>query len=381
MKRIYLDNNSTTKIDERVFEAMLPFLTEHYGNPSSTEHAFGWKANDSVNVSREHISDLINCSPNEIIFTSGATESNNISILGVLERYKNQKKHAITVNTEHKSILDIFNYIEKNNTSTTYLDVQKNGIIDINQLEDSINDTTRLISVMLANNEIGVLQPIHKISQICRKQGIIFHVDAAQALGKIHINLNETKIDLMSFSSHKIYGPKGIGCIYLNRETMKNKIAPIIFGGDHERGLRPGTLSLHNIVGFGKACRISKKDIDKDINKINELRDLMIANLMTHLPDMRINGDVSKRISGNLNVSFPGLVEKTLLKNLKKIAVSSGSACTSASPTPSHVLKAIGLDDSLIDSTIRIGIGRFNTEKEIKEASKYIIKIITKLKN
>ena len=360
---------------------MLPFLTEYYGNPSSTEHVFGWEANDSVNISREQISRLINCSPNEIIFTSGATESNNISILGVLEKYKNKKNHAVTVKTEHKSILDIFNYIEKENTSVTYLDVQKNGIININQLEDSINNQTKLVSVMLANNEIGVLQPIEDISKICQSKDIIFHVDAAQGLGKVNIDLKKIKIHLMSFSAHKIYGPKGVGCIYLNREMMRNKISPVLFGGGHERGFRPGTLSLHNIVGFGEACKISKSNLNLDMEKITQLSDLMITNLTVACPEMTINGDVSKRIPGNLNLSFPSLDEGTLLKNLKEIAVSSGSACTSATPSPSHVLKAIGLNDSLINSTIRIGIGKFNTKQDIENASKHIIDVISKLKN
>ena len=360
---------------------MLPFLTEHYGNPSSTEHTFGWEANDSVNISREQISELINCSPNEIIFTSGATESNNISILGVLEKYRGKKNHAITVKTEHKSVLDIFNYIEKENTSITYLNVKKNGIIDINQFEESINSQTKLVSVMLANNEIGVLQPIEDISKICRSKDIIFHVDAAQALGKININLRKIKVDLMSFSAHKIYGPKGVGCVYVNRERMKNKISPILFGGGHERGIRPGTLALHNIIGFGEACKISKINFNSDVKKITALTDLMIKNLIDVYPKIIINGDMFKRIPGNLNLSFPDLNKRALLKSLKKIAVSSGSACTSSTPSPSHVLKAIGLNNSLINSTIRIGIGKFNTKEDIQNASKHIIDVINKLKN
>ena len=381
MKPIYLDNNSTTKIDKRVVEKIIPFLADHYGNPSSTEHSFGWEANDLINKSREQISKLINCSPNEIIFTSGATESNNISILGVLNKYKEEQKHAITATTEHKSILDVFDYANKNGTSMTYLDVDKNGMIDINKLKDSINDKTKLISIMLANNEIGVIQPIDDISQICKKKNIILHVDAAQALGKINVDINKTKIDIMSLSSHKVYGPKGVGCLYINRKTMQNRISPIIFGGGHERGLRPGTLALHNVIGFGEACKIAKNDMGKDIIEINTLQNLFLKKLREQSAELIINGDMNNRIPGNLNISFPSLGGKSLIKRLTKIAVSSGSACTSASPESSHVLKSIGLSKSLINSTIRIGIGKFNTKDEIDIAVEHILEVITNIKN
>ena len=380
MKPIYLDNNSTTKIDTRVTDKIMPFLIDSYGNPSSSEHAFGWEANDSVNKSRDQISKLINCSPNEIIFTSGATESNNISILGVLKKYKNRQKHAITVITEHKSVLDVFEYASKDGTSVTYLNVNKNGIINLNELEDSINDETKLISIMLANNEIGVIQPIDDIYKICKQKDIILHVDAAQALGKININLDKTKIDIMSLSSHKIYGPKGVGCLYINRNRMRDKILPIIFGGGHERGLRPGTLALHNIVGFGEACRIAKNDMDKDIIRIHILQNLFLEGLKKIYPQLIINGDINNRIPGNLNISFPNLGGKSLVKSLTKIAVSSGSACTSASPEPSHVLKSIGLNQSLINSTMRIGIGRFNTKEEIDIALEHILEVVNRIK-
>ncbi len=381
MKPIYLDNNSTTKIDKRVVEKIIPFLADHYGNPSSTEHSFGWEANDLINKSREQISKLINCSPNEIIFTSGATESNNISILGVLNKYKEEQKHAITATTEHKSILDVFDYANKNGTSITYLNVDKNGMIDINKLKDSINDKTKLISIMLANNEIGVIQPIDDISQICKKKNIILHVDAAQALGKINVDINKTKIDIMSLSSHKVYGPKGVGCLYINRKTMQNRISPIIFGGGHERGLRPGTLALHNVIGFGEACKIAKNDMGKDIIEINTLQNLFLKKLREQSAELIINGDMNNRIPGNLNISFPSLGGKSLIKRLTKIAVSSGSACTSASPESSHVLKSIGLSKSLINSTIRIGIGKFNTKDEIDIAVEHILEVITNIKN
>tara|TARA_Y100000590_G_scaffold443497_1_gene573033 strand:+ start:1507 stop:2652 length:1146 start_codon:yes stop_codon:yes gene_type:complete len=380
MNPIYLDNNSTTKIDQRVADKIMPFLTDYYGNPSSSEHAFGWEANDSVNQSRHQISKLINCSPNEIIFTSGATESNNISILGILKKYKKGQKHAITVMTEHKSVLDVFEYASKNGTSVTYLNVNKNGIINLNELEDSINDETKLISIMLANNEIGVIQPIDDIYQICKKKDIILHVDAAQALGKISIDLDKTKIDIMSLSSHKIYGPKGVGCVYINRNRMRDRILPIIFGGGHERGLRPGTLALHNIVGFGEACRIAENDMDKDIIEIHILQNLLLEGLKKKYPQLIINGDINNRIPGNLNISFPNLGGESLVKSLTKIAVSSGSACTSASPEPSHVLKSIGLNQSLINSTIRVGIGRFNTKEEIDIALEHILEVVNRIK-
>ena len=381
MKPIYLDNNSTTKIDKRVLDKIIPFLTDHYGNPSSTEHPFGWEANDSINKSREQVSKLINCSPNEIIFTSGATESNNISILGVLNKNKKEQKHAITAITEHKSILDVFDYANKNGTSTTYLNVNKNGMIDIDELKNSITNKTKLISIMLANNEIGVIQPIEDISQICKEKNITLHVDAAQALGKINIDVRNTKIDMISFSSHKIYGPKGVGCLYINRKTMKDRISPIIFGGGHERGLRPGTLALHNIVGFGEACEIARNNMEQDIANIDTLQNIFLKKLQDRYPALIINGDIDNRIVGNLNISFPSLEGKSLIKRLTKIAVSSGSACTSASPEPSHVLKAIGLSTSLIHSTIRIGIGKFNTKDELDIAAEHILEVITNIKN
>ena len=365
-------------LDPRVLDKMLPLLKGIYGNPSSTEHVYGWDANEAVNNSREQIANLIHCSPNEIIFTSGATESNNISISGVINN--SDKSHAITIKTEHKSVLDVFAQIEKNGTKVTYLDVKKNGILDTKKLYESINSNTKLISIMLANNEIGVVQPINEIGEFCKKNNITFHVDAAQALGKLNVNLKKTSVDLMSISSHKLYGPKGVGCVYINRKTMKNKITPLIFGGGQELDIRPGTLAPANIVGFGEACKIINNEIEKDTQHIESLTDLFLNKITSVCSDVILNGDKDKRIPGNLNLTFRGLNNEPLIPKLKNVAVSSGSACTSALPTPSHVLKAIGVDDSSIRSTIRIGIGKFNTTKEIEMATDYILEIINKLK-
>tara|TARA_B100002052_G_scaffold60368_2_gene53412 strand:+ start:13957 stop:15084 length:1128 start_codon:yes stop_codon:yes gene_type:complete len=365
-------------LDPRVLDKMLPLLKQVYGNASSTEHSYGWEANEIVNESREQVSSLINCSPNEIIFTSGATESNNISILGAIDCFKDA--HAITLKTEHKSILDVFKKIEKNNYSATYIDVNSNGVLNLNSLKEAIKPNTKLISIMLANNEIGVIQPIIEISEFCKKNGIILHVDAAQAVGKIDINLKKTNIDLMSISSHKIYGPKGIGCIYINQRTMKNRINPINYGGGQEKGLRPGTLAVHNIAGFGEACRILKDEREQDQKHIKSLTDLFYNKIKSNYNNTVLNGDKDNRIAGNLNLTFKGLNDQPLIPKLTNIAVSSGSACTSSTPEPSHVLKAIGLHESLIKSTIRIGIGKFNTKEEIEKATEHLLEIIRKLR-
>ena len=309
---------------------------------------------------------------------SGATESNNISILGAIDCFK--EAHAITLKTEHKSILDVFKKIEKNNYSVTYIDVNSNGVLNLNSLKEAIKPNTKLISTMLVNNEIGVIQPMIEISEFCKKNGIILHVDAAQAVGKIDINLKSINIDLMSISSHKIYGPKGIGCIYINQRTMKNKINPINYGGGQEKGLRPGTLAVHNIAGFGEACRILKDERDQDQKHIKSLTDLFYNKIKSNYNNTVLNGDKDNRIAGNLNLTFKGLNDQPLIPKLTNIAVSSGSACTSSNPEPSHVLKAIGLHESLIKSTIRIGIGKFNTKEEIEKATEHLLEIIRKLR-
>ena len=367
-------------MDQNVLDKMMPYMTTEYGNASSNEHKYGWASNEAVNNSREQISDLINCSPNEIFFTSGATESNNISILGSVELC-DSNTHVITIKTEHKSILDIFKYLSKNGIDTTYLDVHKDGIINLEKIENTITPQTKLLSIMIANNEIGVIQPIAEIARICKKNDIILHVDAAQALGKIDLDLMKMNVDLMSFSAHKIYGPKGIGALYINRKTMKNKIKPIMFGGGHENGLRPGTLAVHNIVGFGEACSIAKKGLEKNNAYINTLTNQMLDRLSIGFDGIIVNGSKEFRIPGNLNISFPNLRQEPLIQKFREIAVSSGSACTTSNPEPSHVLRALGISKSLINSTIRIGIGKFNTKDEIENAADYILKIVNKHKS
>ena len=365
-------------LDPRVLDEMLPLLKQIHGNASSTEHSYGWEANEIVNNAREEISNLVSCSPNEIVFTSGATESNNISILGVMNSF--DEAHAVTAKTEHKSVLDVFKKVEKSGKSVTYVNVDLDGVLKIEILKKAITPNTKLISIMLANNEIGVIQPIIEISNFCKKNGIILHVDAAQAVGKIDINLKKMKVDLMSISSHKIYGPKGVGCLYINQKTMKNKIIPIIYGGGQEKGIRPGTLAVHNIAGFGKACKIIREEMKKDIEHVESLTELLYNKIDSGYPNTILNGSRDKRIPGNLNLTFKGLNNQPLIPKLKNVAVSSGSACTSSTPEPSHVLRAIGLDDSLIKSTIRIGIGKFNTIEEIENGANHILEVINKLK-
>ncbi len=366
-------------IDPRVLDKMMPYMKNNFGNASSSEHIYGWESNEAVDDAREQVSDLINCSPNEIYFTAGATESNNIAIIGAVN-FLNSDIHGITVTTEHKSVLDIFKYLSKNGSDITYLDAKSDGTIDLDMLRDMIESNTKLVSIMMANNEIGTIHPIEEISKICRKNNIILHVDAAQAVGKINLDLKKIDIDLMSISAHKLYGPKGIGALYINRKTMKNKVKPISFGGGHENGLRPGTLAVHNIVGFGEACSIAKNEMKQNSIMIKSLTDLMLKKLNEGFSDIVVNGNMELRIPGNLNISFPGLRPDPLIQKLKNIAVSSGSACTTSNPEPSHVLKALGTSKSLIRSTIRIGIGKFNSKDEIENAANYILKVVNKLK-
>ena len=354
-------------------------MKNNFGNASSSEHLYGWQSNEAVNNAREKISELINCSPNEVFFTSGATESNNISIIGAINSF-NSSVHAITLKTEHKSILDIFKHLSKDQIDVTYLNVNSDGIINLNKLNDAISPDTKLISIMMANNEIGVIQPIEEISKICRQRNIVFHVDAAQAMGKIDLDVKKLDIDLMSSSSHKLHGPKGVGALYINRKTMKHKIKPIFFGGGHENGLRPGTLAVHNIVGFGEACSIAKNEMQRNHILLNTLTHLMLEKLSKGFNEIIINGNMKIRIPGNLNITFPGLNQEPLIQKMKDIAVSSGSACTTSTPEPSHVLRALGISKSLIRSTIRIGIGKFNSKDEIKYAATYILEVVNKLK-
>jgi len=354
-------------------------MKENFGNPASSEHIYGWQAKQAVDIARKQISNLVNCSPNEIYFTSGATESNNISILGLIKSIKS-KKHALTIKTEHKSVLDIFKSLSEKNITTTYVNVNNKGIVDLNKISESLTSKTSIASIMMANNEIGVIQPIKEIGEICKEKGVALHVDAAQAMGKIDIDLKELDVDFMSFSAHKLYGPKGIGAIYINSKTSKNKLKPIFFGGGHESGYRPGTLAVHNIVGFGEACKIAKEEMSHNYKNINSLRDILLNNLSKGFDRLIINGCMQNRIPGNLNISFPGLNKEPFIQKFRKIAISSGSACTTSNPSPSHVLQAIELKKSLMQRTIRIGIGKFNTLEEIEFASNYILETVNKLK-
>ena len=374
MNKIFLDNNSTTPIDSDVLEAMIPFFKTKFGNSSSKTHSFGWEAEASVEIAREQIANLIHCESNQIVFTSGATESNNIVLLNTLNQ---DKKHIITMNTEHKAIIDICNHLNKShNIDITYMNPNKNGIVDIKKLKKLISNKTYLVSIMHANNEIGVVQPIEKIGEICKENNILFHVDAAQSLGKIDINVKKMNIDFLSISGHKIYGPKGIGALYYN-----HRIKPIIYGGNQEKSIRPGTLPVPLIVGFGKACQIAKYIMKSESKKILKLRNILLEKIINKYPNTIVNGDIKNRIAGNLNLSFPILNGQSIVTSMSKIAISSGSACTSSSPKPSHVLIALGLSKKLANSSIRVGIGRFNTKNEILIAAQEIIDCIKRKVN
>ena len=370
MNKIYLDNNSTTKLDPKVFDAMIPYFNEKYGNASSKTHYFGWEAEAAIEIARKNISNLIKCESNEVIFTSGATESNNISLHNILDL---NKSHLITMSIEHKAILDVCCYLESKNINVSYLKPDKSGLINLKKIKESITKETGLVSIMHANNEIGVIQPIKEIGEICRENNTLFHVDAAQSFGKIDIDVKTMNIDLLSISGHKIYGPKGIGALYINKNR---KIKPLFFGGSQERNIRPGTLPVPLIVGLGEASKIASEKMESDFNKILKLKNLLFNKIKKEIPDVIINGDFNNRIPGNLNLSFPCIEGQSIITSLSKVAASSGSACSSSASKPSHVLLDIGLNKQLIQSSIRIGIGRFNTEDEILIAAENIIRTV-----
>ncbi|MEO9210695.1 MAG: IscS subfamily cysteine desulfurase [Ginsengibacter sp.] len=362
---IFLDNNSTTRVDDKVLETMLPYFSNHYGNAASKSHSLGWEASEAVNYAREQIALLIGSEPNEIIFTSGATESDNLALKGVFEKYASKGNHIITVAIEHKAVLDTCAHIENLGGEVSYLKVDSDGLISLSELENSIQPNTILISVMYANNETGVIQPIKEISAIAKKHGIIFFSDATQAIGKIPVNVIEDGIDLMAFSAHKIYGPKGIGALYIRRKNPRVTLTQQMDGGGHEKGFRSGTLNVPGIVGFGKACEISRLQMIKESKRIRQLRDYFENELLS-LPDIKLNGSSLYRNPNTSNLSFKNKQGPNLLSTLSKnIAVSSGSACTSANLAPSHVLKAMGLEDELALSSIRFSLGRFTTQEEI----------------
>ncbi|HEY0588554.1 MAG TPA: IscS subfamily cysteine desulfurase [Pseudoduganella sp.] len=360
---IYMDYSATTPIDPRVADKMIPYLREQFGNPASRSHMYGWTAEAAVEEARGHVAALVNADPREIIWTSGATESNNLALKGAANFYKSKGKHIITVKTEHKSVLDTVRELERQGFDATYLDTQDNGLITIEQLEAAVRPDTILISVMLVNNEIGVIQPIKEIAAFCRKKGIIFHCDAAQATGKVAIDLQDLKVDLMTFTAHKTYGPKGVGALYVCRKP-RVRIEAQMHGGGHERGLRSGTLPTHQIVAMGEAFRLAKVEMDSEIERIRALRDRLAKGLQ-EIEETYVNGDMDHRVPHNLNVSFNFVEGESLIMAVKDLAVSSGSACTSASLEPSYVLRALGRSDELAHSSIRFTIGRFTTEKDI----------------
>ena len=365
---IYFDYSATTPVDKRVAEKMMQYMTNdgHFGNPASRSHKFGWQAEEAVDIARNQIAELINADPREIVFTSGATESNNLAIKGAANFYKKKGKHIITCKTEHKAVLDTCRELERQGFEVTYLDPEANGLIDLNKLSDAMRDDTILVSIMHVNNEIGVIQDINEIGEMCRARKIIFHVDAAQSAGKINIDMQALKVDLMSISAHKMYGPKGIGALYVSRKP-RIRLEAQTHGGGHERGMRSGTLATHQIVGMGEACRLAKDEMAQDQAHVTAMRDRLWAGLNS-MEQVFINGDADKRYPGNLNVSFNFVEGESLIMALKDLAVSSGSACTSASLEPSYVLRALGLNDEMAHSSIRFSFGRFTTTEEIDYA-------------
>ena len=375
---IYLDYSATTPVDPRVAEKMIPYLVEKFGNPASRSHSFGWVAEAAVEEAREEVARLVNADPKEIVWTSGATESNNLAIKGAANFYSGKGKHLITVKTEHKAVLDTCRELERQGFEVTYLDVQDNGLLNLDIFKAALRPDTILVSVMFVNNEIGVIQPIAEIGEICRDKGIVFHVDAAQATGKEAIDLSSLKVDLMSFSAHKTYGPKGIGALYIRRKP-RVRLEAQMHGGGHERGFRSGTLPTHQIVGMGEAFRIAREEMAEENKRIGALRDRLLKGV-SDIEHVYVNGDLKHRVPHNLNVSFAYVEGESMLMAIKDLAVSSGSACTSASLEPSYVLRALGRDDELAHSSIRFTIGRFNTEEEIDFAIKLLHEKIGKLR-
>ncbi len=378
---IYLDNNSTTPMDPRVLEAMTPYFLEHYGNAASRNHPFGWQAEEAVDYAREQIAKLIGADPKEIIFTSGATEGDNLGIKGIYEMYASKGNHIITATTEHKAVLDTCKHIEKTGGEVTYLQVKPDGLIDLKELEAAIRPTTILIAIMYANNEIGTVQPIREISAIAKKHGVLLFTDAVQAVGKVPVDVNKDGIDLMAFTAHKMYGPKGVGALYVRRKNPRVKVTAQMDGGGHERGMRSGTLNVPGIVGFGKACELCMQDMEADTKRISKLRDKLETELMK-LEEAYINGSTEHRLPHVTNISFKHVEGEGLLMGFNKnIALSSGSACTSASLEPSYVLKALGLGDDLAHSSLRFGLGRFTDEEQIDYTVKAISETVLKLRD
>ncbi|MGA8366702.1 MAG: IscS subfamily cysteine desulfurase [Candidatus Acidiferrales bacterium] len=377
---IYMDNHATTPVDPRVLDVMLPYFTEKFGNAASRNHEFGWKAEEAVENARGQIARLINASPREIVFTSGATESDNLAIKGGAEKYGGKGRHIVTQATEHRAVLDVCRHLENSGWEVTYLPVDSGGRIDPDGLRRAITPKTVLATIMYANNEIGVVQPIEEIGKITREMGVLLHVDAAQAVGKIPVDVEKDGIDLLSISAHKIYGPKGVGALYVRRKNPRVELAAMMDGGGHERGMRSGTLNVPGIVGFGKACEICGKEMAAESERLRGLRDRLKDAIAGGLEGTTINGSMAYRLPHNINISFAQVDGESLLMGITDVAVSSGSACTSASLEPSYVLKALGVPDELAHSSIRFGLGRFNTEEEVDYAAARVIETVKRLR-
>ena len=377
---IYLDNHATTPMDPRVFEAMKPYFIEHFGNAASRNHAFGWEAEEAVEKARKQLASLVGATAKEIIFTSGATESNNLALKGVAEMYAQKGNHIITAATEHKAVLDTCKRLEKHGCKVTYLPVRPDGLIDLDQLKDAMTDQTILVSIMYGNNEIGTIQPIREIGALCHERGVLFHTDATQAVGKIPVNVLADHIDLMSFTGHKMYGPKGVGALYVRRKNPRVQLTAQMDGGGHERGMRSGTLNVPGIVGFGAAAEIAQAEMESEMARLGALRDKLKAAIEAELDEVYVNGTMERRLPHNLNISFAYVEGESLLMGINDIAVSSGSACTSATLEPSYVLKALGAGDDLAHSSIRFGLGRFTTEEEIDYTAAKVVEVVKKLR-
>jgi cysteine desulfurase len=377
---IYMDYHATTPVDPRVVESMLPYFTEHFGNAASRNHPFGWEAEEAVELGRKQVAELIGANAKEIVFTSGATESDNLAIKGVAEMYREKGNHIITCVTEHKAVIDTCKRLEKEGYRVTYLPVQKDGLVNLDDLRAAISEKTILITIMAANNEIGVVQPVAEIGAIAKEKGILFHTDAVQAVGKIPFNVNELKVDMASISAHKMYGPKGVGALYVRRRNPRVLLSPLIDGGGHERGMRSGTLNVPGIVGFGKAAELCRVEMASDTARLKGLRDRLNKRLHDGLDEIYINGSMDHRLPHNLNISFAYVEGESLLMGINDVAVSSGSACTSASLEPSYVLKALGAGDDLAHSSIRFGLGRWTTDEEVDYVVNKLITVVTRLR-
>jgi len=377
---IYMDNHATTPVDPRVVEAMLPYFHEKFGNAASRNHVFGWTAEEAVENARGQIAKLVNATPKEIIFTSGATESDNLAIKGVAEMYREKGNHIITQVIEHKAVLDTCKRLERNGYEVTYLPVEKDGRINLDDLRRAITPKTILITIMYANNEIGVIQPVEEIGKIAKEKGVFFHVDGVQAVGKVPVDVQKDNIDLLSISAHKLYGPKGVGALYVRRRNPRVQVSAIIDGGGHERGMRSGTLNVPGIVGMGKACEICLNEMGTEGERMRRLRDRLKDNLFSKLDEVYINGSMVHRLPNNLNCSFAYVEGESLLMGINDIAVSSGSACTSATLEPSYVLKALGVGEDLAHTSIRFGLGRFNTEEEVDYVTSRVVEVVNRLR-